>query len=362
MALLLLHLPTLALNATATLLYPLYSSYKAVTSPATSLADMETWLVYWSVFACWTLLESLFGFLWSWMPFYYELRLLFNIWLVAPQTRGATYIYTNHLHPFLQSNQEQIDSLIDDAKQSLKAKLDASLGSIWSASLSSPDAQPPSAAPPGKEARHRPPGPSNAPAPPTQHNPAQAPVSMFGNLLKTYAPLAIAGAKSFLESKAAPPNPTAATTMAYSIPASASGGNVAEHKKREEAIQRRRQLESQLAALDASGVPSSSSSSSNSSDEAPVPVTMIHPKNPRSSLGASNATNASNQGSLRNRIISGGGPRHTVKAGAAMGESYDLLDQNDVNLANQQSPTARDRGQKRSSWIPWSPSADADRS
>ncbi|ETS60259.1 hypothetical protein PaG_05810 [Moesziomyces aphidis] len=342
MALLLLHLPTLALNATATLVYPLYSSYKAVTSSTTSLADMEVWLVYWSVFACWTLFESLFGWLWSWVPFYYEIRLIFNIWLVAPQTRGATYIYTTHLHPFLQSNQEQIDALIDDAKRSLKAKVDASLGGLWTASLGGSE-QPTAPPAPGKEARHRPPGPGSTPAPPTQHNPAQAPASLFGNLLNRYAPVAIASAKNFLESKAAPPN----TTMAYSIPPSGSG-NVNDQRAREAAMVRRRQLESQLAALDASGVPSSTSSSSNSSDDdntaAAAPVTMIHPKNPRSSFGAANA-----QGSLRSRIVSGGA-RPTVKAGTAMGESYDLLDQNDLGPHPQQSPRA-----KRSSWIPWSP-------
>lgn len=334
MALLLLHLPTLALNATATLVYPLYSSYKAVTSSTTSLADMEVWLVYWSVFACWTLLESLFGFLWSWVPFYYEIRLLFNVWLVAPQTRGATYIYTNHLHPFLQSNQEQIDVWIEDVKRAAKAKVDANLGGLWSASLGSMLAES-SAAPgaparsapaaPRKDARHRPPGMGNAPAPPTQHNPAQAPPSMFGNLVKTYAPVAIASARHFFETKAPPPSVTA-----YSLPSSSP----------EEAMHRRRQLESQLAALDASGVPSSSSSSSNSSgdDDAQVPVTvMSNPGARRASAGA---------GSLRNRIVSG----ESVKAGAAMGESYDLLDQND--LGPMQGSSAREA---RRNWMPWSP-------
>ncbi|SPO30618.1 uncharacterized protein UTRI_05235 [Ustilago trichophora] len=342
MALLILHLPTLALNATATLLYPLYSSYKAVTSPSTTLAEMETWLVYWSVFACFSLFESLFGFLWTWLPFYYELRLLFNIWLVAPQTRGATYIYTNHLHPFLQSNQEQIDNWVEEGKHALRGKVDAALGGLWSASLgSSSNADVgQTSAPPGKEARHKPPGVGNAPAPPTQHNPAQAPLSMFGNLIKQYAPVAIASAKTFLESKAPPP-----TTNAYNIPT--GNGN------REEAMQRRRQLESQLAALDASGVPSSTSSSSNDSDDNQPPVvTMIHPKNPRSSFGSANAANA--QGSLRNRVVSAG--RQTVKAGQAMGESYDLLDQQDLGPHPGQGSPARGGGGR--GWIPWSPKGD----
>ncbi|KAJ1019740.1 hypothetical protein NDA13_005965 [Ustilago tritici] len=355
MALLLLHLPTLALNSTFTLVYPLYSSYKAVTTSTTSLAEMQVWLVYWSVFACWTLFESLFGFLWSWVPFYYELRLLFNIWLVAPQTRGATYIYTNHLHPFLQTNQEAIDTHVDQLKRSARGKLDAYLGGLWSATLAGGGAGGQAQAPqiPSKDgsARHRPPGSGASVAgPPTQHNPAQASMSMFGNLVKTYAPLAVASARSFLESKAPPPQ-----TVAYSIPSSASG-DVNDASKRQAAMQRRRQLESQLAALDAAGVPSSGSSNSNDSDEVPgvAPVTLI---NPASGLRGSFGGQAGNQASLRNRFVSLAGARQTVKAGTAMGESYDLLEQSDIPPL-QASPSSSGGAVGARTWIPWSPKSD----
>ncbi|PWY98034.1 hypothetical protein BCV70DRAFT_202207 [Testicularia cyperi] len=353
MALLLLHLPTLALNAVTTLVYPLYSSYKAVTDSSTSLAQMEVWLVYWSVYACWTLFESLFGFLWSWIPFYYELRLLFNLWLVAPQTRGATYIYVNHLHPFLQSNQTQIDSIVSDAKHTLKARAEELLGGMWNFGASSSDA----AAPPpmaGKgNARHQPPGPGplgNAPAPPTQHNPAQAPLSLLGGLVKQYAPIAIAGAKSLFDSSgnaslAAYSVPPSGPSSSSSAAATAAAGPLDE-RKRQEAANRRRELERQLAALDASGAASSSSSSSGD-ESGEVPVTVMGNPAP------SRATPAS----LRQRTL---GARMTVKNN--LGESYDLLDQADVPPSspapanhldpNRGSPLPRPR----SSWIPWSPS------
>ena len=243
-------------------------------------------------------------------------------------------MYTNHLHPFLQSNQESIDGYIEEGKRAVKGKLDGVLGGIWSASLGASEGVSGNVS--GKDARHKPPA-STAPAPPTQHNPAQAPMSMFGNLVKTYAPVAIASAKTFLESKAPPPNPN--TTAAYSIPSSTSGGGgVNEVRKREEAMARRKHLESQLAALDGVG----DSSSSGESDESQPPmVTMINPKSGRTSFSA--------QGSLRNRIVSGG---RTVKAGQAMGESYDLLDQGELDrsaVGAGLSPTSKGRG-----WMPWS--------
>ncbi|KAJ1021252.1 hypothetical protein NDA18_005493 [Ustilago nuda] len=352
MALLLLHLPTLALNSTFTLVYPLYSSYKAVTTSTTSLAEMQVWLVYWSVFACWTLFESLFGFLWSWVPFYYELRLLFNIWLVAPQTRGATYIYTNHLHPFLQTNQEAIDRHVDQLKQSARGKLDAYLGGLWSATLAGEAAGGQAQAPqvPGKHAsaRHRPPGSgTSVTRPPTQHNPSQAWMSMFGNLVKTYGPLAVASARSFLESKAPAPQ-----SVAYSIPSSASG-DVNDASKRQAAMQRRRQLESQLAAFDAAGVPSSGSSDSNDTDQVSglAPVTLI---NSASELRRSFGGQAAIQDSLRNRFLSS---RQTVKAGTAMGESYDFLEQSDIPPFQPSSTSSGDAVAART-WIPWSPKSD----
>lgn len=355
MALLLLHLPTLALNSTFTLVYPLYSSYKAVTTSTTSLDEMQVWLVYWSVFACWTLFESLFGFLWSWVPFYYELRLLFNIWLVAPQTRGATYIYTNHLHPFLQTNQEAIDRHVDQLKQSARGKLDAYLGGLWSATLAGGAAGAQAQAPrvPGKDAsaRHRPPGSGTSVAgPPTQHNPAQACMSTFGNLVKTYGPLAVASARSFLESKAPAPQ-----TVAYSIPSSASG-DVNDASKRQAAMQRRRQLESQLAVFDAAGVSSSGSSDSNDSDQvsALAPVTLI---NSASGLRSSFGGQVGIQDSLRNRFVSLAGARQTVKAGTSMGESYDLLEQSDIPPLQASSSSSGDAVAART-WIPWSPKSD----
>lgn len=91
---LLLRLPVVAATSVAAYVYPLYASYKAITAPArpgstaaayswrvprapaapappaaktpTELAQLETWLMYWSVIALVQTAETFFGWSWSW--------------------------------------------------------------------------------------------------------------------------------------------------------------------------------------------------------------------------------------------------------------------------------------------------------
>lgn len=102
-AMLLLHLPLTATASAAGYVYPLYASYKAITAPTrpastagqytwripraassgpasarddaapvsgaaarTEMAEIETWLMYWSVLAVVQTLETFFGWSWSW--------------------------------------------------------------------------------------------------------------------------------------------------------------------------------------------------------------------------------------------------------------------------------------------------------
>lgn len=92
MALFLIRLPLLIVSQSVTVVYPLYSSYKAVTAPSrshstlsnynpynnnnynndpnaqheTEMAQVETWIMYWSVIGCMRIVESLAEWSWSW--------------------------------------------------------------------------------------------------------------------------------------------------------------------------------------------------------------------------------------------------------------------------------------------------------
>lgn len=97
-------LPTTIAYHIITYLYPLYASYKAITghTPAnsssgvhrsitgqerTELADLESWLMYWSIVGTMTLVEGWAEWAWSWLPFYGIVKVVFTLWLVLPQTQ-----------------------------------------------------------------------------------------------------------------------------------------------------------------------------------------------------------------------------------------------------------------------------------
>lgn len=43
------------------------------------------------------------------IPFYWELKIVFILWLQLPQTLGASFLFKNYLEPFLKRNQDRID-------------------------------------------------------------------------------------------------------------------------------------------------------------------------------------------------------------------------------------------------------------
>ncbi|XP_028766267.1 HVA22-like protein e [Neltuma alba] len=74
-----------------TLLYPLYASVIAMES--TSKLDDEQWLAYWILYSFLTLAEMVLQPVLEWMPFWYDVKLVFVAWLVLPQFKGAAFLY-----------------------------------------------------------------------------------------------------------------------------------------------------------------------------------------------------------------------------------------------------------------------------
>lgn len=126
-----------------TYLYPGYASYKNLSQRPANEADIERWLMYWSVIGCVVAIESAEWLInWSvpiqtylaypgvdhptyWvmnrpperrslcrLPLYYTIKTIFILYLVLPQTKGASYLYTHHLQPFFNTHEPQIDATL----------------------------------------------------------------------------------------------------------------------------------------------------------------------------------------------------------------------------------------------------------
>ena len=90
------------------LFYPMYMSFKALETKEGD--DDKLWLTYWVVYACYKVVDEWSETLFYWVPFYYPIKLMFLVFLFAPQTRGAVKLYDNLIKPFMLKHQQEIDS------------------------------------------------------------------------------------------------------------------------------------------------------------------------------------------------------------------------------------------------------------
>ncbi|XP_070776126.1 receptor expression-enhancing protein 1 [Enoplosus armatus] len=95
-------------------LYPAYSSYKAVKSK--DVKEYVKWMMYWIIFALFTTVEVFTDMFLCWLPFYYELKIAFVVWLLSPYTKGSSVLYRKFVHPTLSSKEKDIDDYIGQAK------------------------------------------------------------------------------------------------------------------------------------------------------------------------------------------------------------------------------------------------------
>ncbi|XP_060790201.1 receptor expression-enhancing protein 1 isoform X1 [Neoarius graeffei] len=95
-------------------LYPAYSSYKAVKSK--DVREYVKWMMYWIIFALFTAAEVITDLFLCWLPFYYELKIAFMVWLLSPYTKGSSVLYRKFVHPTLSSKEKDIDEYLCQAK------------------------------------------------------------------------------------------------------------------------------------------------------------------------------------------------------------------------------------------------------
>jgi len=94
--------------------YPAYCSIKALESQAKD--DDTQWLMYWVVFACFSVLEFFSDILMGWVPFYWLTKCVFLLWCMSPMN-GSGLIYRSLILPRFKANESQIDKGVNQLKK-----------------------------------------------------------------------------------------------------------------------------------------------------------------------------------------------------------------------------------------------------
>ncbi|BFZ61240.1 hypothetical protein YB2330_002299 [Saitoella coloradoensis] len=103
----------------ASFLFPIFASYKALkTNDPKQLTPL---LMYWVVIGLVTVAESWTYWFIFWFPFYHTIKALFMLWLVLPQTQGATYLYITYVHPLLLEYEGEIDNGLATLHEQVKS-------------------------------------------------------------------------------------------------------------------------------------------------------------------------------------------------------------------------------------------------
>ncbi|KAJ7093910.1 hypothetical protein B0H15DRAFT_947244 [Mycena belliarum] len=294
----LFYLASRIVSSIAAYLYPGYASFKTLSQRPASEVDLERWLMYWSVLGC------IVG-----VDYVAERSCL--LYLALPQTRGSTYIYTAHLRPFFRTHEDQIDARLAQLRAHVYAFVQAQLRALWAhfgAAVGAPQPDPTA----------HPAHPDFPPPPPTD---AGGLGGMVGSFWRAYGPGIIAGGAAMLRPVPAPSSQrdSATLNMDSSAPTSMFYRGA---EPTQSVLERRRQLEAELAALSA------------------LPVTP-----PLLTPGASPARSSPSSGDLVNR----GARARTDSVGAGTGRFEEVEVPSDGEGYDvRPAPAAR------GSWFGWS--------
>jgi len=103
------------------ILYPAYSSYKAVKNK--NAKEYVKWMMYWIVFAFFLVAETFTDICFYWLPFYSELKIILLLWILSPTAKGASIVYRKLLQPQISRREADIDSCIERASSQGYASL-----------------------------------------------------------------------------------------------------------------------------------------------------------------------------------------------------------------------------------------------
>ncbi|KAF9447805.1 hypothetical protein P691DRAFT_775871 [Macrolepiota fuliginosa MF-IS2] len=119
-------------------LLPSYATFKALSHRPLSEPDLQRWSMYWTVVGAFVAFEYAAEWLISWLPFYWELKTAFLLYLALPQTQaspdsrpGSTYIYTTYLQPLFTQHEADFDEGIVQVQKNVLVFIQSRLTTLW---------------------------------------------------------------------------------------------------------------------------------------------------------------------------------------------------------------------------------------
>ncbi|KAJ3760713.1 TB2/DP1, HVA22 family-domain-containing protein [Lentinula raphanica] len=110
---------------------PCYATYKTLAQKPIIEADVQKWCMYWSVIGAFVGFEYAAGWLVSWLPFYWEIKTVFLLFLSLPQIQGSSFVYTGYMQPFFTANEKEIDAGIVSIQSNVLSFAQSRLSALW---------------------------------------------------------------------------------------------------------------------------------------------------------------------------------------------------------------------------------------
>eukprot|EP01029_Cantina_marsupialis_P009096 TRINITY_DN21324_c0_g1_i1.p1 TRINITY_DN21324_c0_g1~~TRINITY_DN21324_c0_g1_i1.p1 ORF type:complete len:175 (+),score=41.87 TRINITY_DN21324_c0_g1_i1:113-637(+) len=104
-------------------IYPCVHTYLVVKNKNTD--QYARWAMFWIVQSILFVGEFFVGMLISSFSFYYEIKIVFFLWLVLPRYDGSKVLYNKFVSPVLSDNEEVIDGFVDGVQDRLKAGINS---------------------------------------------------------------------------------------------------------------------------------------------------------------------------------------------------------------------------------------------
>ncbi|CAO3702299.1 unnamed protein product [Rhizopus stolonifer] len=101
--------------------YPCFITFKAIKQGQDR--DHISLLTFWVVSVLFLSIEYFTDIFLFWIPFYTEIKLIFLIWLILPQTQGSVVFYSRYIEPFFNQHESTIEKTLISIQEKLKTMI-----------------------------------------------------------------------------------------------------------------------------------------------------------------------------------------------------------------------------------------------